>query len=163
MSDLTYQDVIRILNLIDSAGSVDFELVSGDLRLKVSRKAQSHATLGTEPAMAATPKAAPIPPPEPSRVSEPNGHTDTVLNFPDATPVTAPMGGIFYAAPAPGKPAFVEIGQKVHKGDQLGIVEVMKLFTPVMADAEGTIVAILVENQQTVAKDEVLMFVRAGD
>ena len=162
MSDLTYQDVIRILNLIDSAGSVDFELVSGDLRLKVSRKGQSHNTLGTEPAMAAH-KAAPMPALEPSRVPEPNGHTDTVLNFPDATPVTAPMGGIFYAAPAPGKPAFVDIGQKVHKGDQLGIVEVMKLFTPVMAEAEGTIVAILVENQQTVAKDEVLMFVRVGD
>jgi acetyl-CoA carboxylase biotin carboxyl carrier protein len=156
MSELNYQDVIRILNLIDSAGSVDFELVSGDLRLKVSRNADPLSTSRSEP----TEMPAPAVTPGQNAAPGATELSNAALSFPDATPVIAPMGGMFYAAPAPGKPPFVEIGQEVRKGDQLGIVEVMKLFTPITAEADGVVVAILVENQQTVAKDDVLMLVQ---
>jgi len=158
MSDLTYQDVIRILNLIDSAGAVDFELTSGDLRLKVQRAAGGAAAMGLLPAAptgAPTAASTPVAPPPPVAEASP-----AALEFPDATPVSAPMGGMFYATPAPGKPPFVVVGQAVRRGDQLGIVEVMKLFTPITAEVDGVIVAIMVENQQSVAKDDVVMLLR---
>jgi acetyl-CoA carboxylase biotin carboxyl carrier protein len=146
MSELSYQDVIRILNLIDNAGKVDFELTSCDLRLKVRRAAGEAAT-------SASPSAVHEAPDAPASAAAP----PTVIEFPDATPVTAPMGGMFYATPAPGKSPFVVVGQQVRRGDQLGIVEVMKLFTPITAGADGIVVAIFVENQQTVAKDDLLI------
>ncbi len=163
MSDLTYQDVIRILHLVDSAASVDFELESGDLRLKVTRGAgaagfvPAQSAVPTPRAEASTADATPAP------AAASASHTAAVAEFPDAMPVKAPMGGVFYATPAPGRPPFVEVGQEVQKGDQLGIVEVMKLFTPITAQTDGVVVAVLVDNQQTVAKDDVLMLLRPKD
>lgn len=156
MSDLTYQDVIRILTLVDRSAGVDFELESGDFRLKVTRSVAAEASGPAQPT-AAKPRPAPTPAAAPAQATAP---TAAVAEFPDATPVKAPMGGMFYATPAPGKPPFVAVGQQVRKGDQLGIVEVMKLFTSITAETDGVIVAILVENQQSVAKDDVLMLVR---
>jgi len=75
---------------------------------------------------------------------------------------TSPSAGRYYSRPAPDEPPFVEVGQEVRKGDQLGIVEVMNLFTPLNAEADGTVVAILVENHQSVAQDDVLMLIAPG-
>lgn len=60
--------------------------------------------------------------------------------------VTAPNIGTFYRSPKPGSPPYVEIGQRVAAGEELCLVEVMKLFTAVRSDFTGTIAAILVED-----------------
>lgn len=49
--------------------------------------------------------------------------------------VEAPNLGTFYRSPKPGAPPFVEIGQEVQKGAELCLIEVMKLFTSVRAEA----------------------------
>lgn len=159
MSELSYSDVVRILGLVDRAEDVDIELQTGALSLKVTR-----AGAGAAPKAAAPVKpvaAAPEPAAAPAAAVA-SGVADSaakMAEFPDATPIRAPMSGMFYASPAPGKPAFVEVGQAVSAGDQLGIVEVMKLFTPLTSEMDGTVVAVFVENQQTVNKDDVLMLI----
>lgn len=150
MSDLRYQDVIRILDLVRAAEGVDVDLAMGDLRLRVVRRGSGRV----DPPAAKPPVAsAPAAPAPVAKAAAPD--------LAGATPVTAPMGGMFYATPAPGKPPFVTVGQQVRRGEQLGIVEVMKLFTPITAEADGTVAAILVENQQTVERGAVLMLIRA--
>ena len=64
--------------------------------------------------------------------------------------VKSPMVGTFYAAPAPGKPAYVAVGASVQVGDTLCIVEAMKLMNEIEAEAQGVIKKILVENAQPV-------------
>ncbi|WP_300556616.1 biotin/lipoyl-containing protein [Maricaulis sp.] len=168
MSDLTYQDVIRVLELIDRSDCVDLDLASGDLRLKVSR---SQAAPAARPAgqveaaadVASAAVAAPASAPAPAAPTPPAKPDALLQEHPGATPVKAPMGGMFYATPAPGKPPFVTVGQQIRKGDQLGIVEVMKLFTPITAETDGVVVAIAVGNQQTVAKDDVLVLIETRD
>lgn len=64
--------------------------------------------------------------------------------------VKSPMVGTFYAAPAPGKPAYVAVGASVQVGDTLCIVEAMKLMNEIEAEASGVIKKILVENAQPV-------------
>ena len=54
--------------------------------------------------------------------------------------------GVFWRAPEPGAPPFVDVGTAVEAGQQLCIVEVMKLMTPVHADVAGTVSAIHVGN-----------------
>lgn len=63
---------------------------------------------------------------------------------------TAPMVGVFYSAPSPNDPPFVKVGQKVEAGDQLGIIEAMKIMNPLEATQSGIIEEILVLNAEVV-------------
>jgi len=108
--------------------------------------------------------------PAPAGAAQPAPHQATAPHAPaPRSPVAAqgvdvkpPMAGTFYAAPSPGAAPFVEVGRTVRQGDQLGIVEVMKLFTPVPAPCDGIIRAILVGNEQFVESDQTLMIIEAA-
>lgn len=63
---------------------------------------------------------------------------------------TSPMVGVFYSAPSPNDPPFVKVGQKVEVGDQLGIIEAMKIMNPLEATQSGIIEEILVSNADVV-------------
>lgn len=70
-----------------------------------------------------------------------------VLGLPaNAHIVTAPNLGTFYRAPKPGSASYVEIGGAVGIGDELCLIEVMKLFTAVRADTAGRLHAVLAED-----------------
>jgi acetyl-CoA carboxylase biotin carboxyl carrier protein len=64
--------------------------------------------------------------------------------------VASPFVGTFYRSPGPDAAPFVELGQRVKKGQVLCIVEAMKLMNELEADVDGTIAAVLVENAQPV-------------
>ena len=66
--------------------------------------------------------------------------------------VLSPLPGIFYRRPAPDKPPYKEAGDRVEEGDVIGLIEVMKQFTEVNADASGKVVRFLVENEAPVAR-----------
>ncbi|KZM51666.1 acetyl-CoA carboxylase [Labrenzia sp. OB1] len=53
--------------------------------------------------------------------------------------IKSPIPGTFYRKPSPDQPPFKEVGDIVSKGDTVGIVEVMKTFHEIKADADGTI------------------------
>ncbi|MGA8116842.1 MAG: biotin/lipoyl-containing protein, partial [Actinocatenispora sp.] len=63
-----------------------------------------------------------------------------------ALTLTAPMVGVFYRAPSPGAAPFVAEGDVIAPGQQVGIVEAMKLMIPVEADRSARITQILVED-----------------
>lgn len=141
MPDLTFQDVLKILRLIDSAPSLDLELEGA--KLKVTRRASARPA---EPALT---------PVEPRQEAKPPPRAPVESR--NNVEVKPPMAGTFYRAPSPGAAAFVEIDRAVQKGDQLGIVEVMKLFTPVLSPCDGTVRSILVGNEEFVESDRTLM------
>lgn len=68
----------------------------------------------------------------------------------NANLVTSPIVGTFYAAPAPDKEPFVQVGSQVRKGDVLFIIESMKLMNEVTSELDGVVSEILVENAQGV-------------
>ncbi len=70
--------------------------------------------------------------------------------------IKSPMVGVFYAAPSPEKPAFVNVGDTVSKGDVVCIIEAMKIMNEISADESGTIAEILVENGDVVEYDQPL-------
>jgi acetyl-CoA carboxylase biotin carboxyl carrier protein len=61
----------------------------------------------------------------------------------------SPLPGTFYRRPSPDKPAYKNDGDKVAKGDVVGLIEVMKSFTEVKADAAGKI-KFIAENEEPV-------------
>ena len=64
--------------------------------------------------------------------------------------VKSPLVGIYYAASSPDSAPFVKVGDKVSKGQVLGIVEAMKLMNEIESEFDGTVKQILVENEQMV-------------
>jgi oxaloacetate decarboxylase alpha subunit len=70
--------------------------------------------------------------------------------------VESPMVGVFYRAPNPGAPAFVDVGDTVIPGQVLCILEAMKLFNELKAETAGVVKAIHVENAQPVEYGELL-------
>ena len=72
----------------------------------------------------------------------------------------APMVGIYYESPSPGKPPFVEQGQKVVKGDILCVIEAMKIMNQVESDASGVITRIMAENGNPVEYGQPLFIIR---
>ena len=64
--------------------------------------------------------------------------------------VKSPLVGTYYAASSPDSAPFVKVGDKVTKGQVLGIVEAMKLMNEIESEFDGTVKEILVENEQMV-------------
>jgi acetyl-CoA carboxylase biotin carboxyl carrier protein len=73
--------------------------------------------------------------------------------------VKSPMVGTAYLAPEPGKPVFVNAGDKITAGQTLLIIEAMKTFNPIKAPKAGTVTQILIENAQPVEFGQPLMIV----
>lgn len=70
--------------------------------------------------------------------------------------IKAPFVGTFYKAPTPEADAYVVEGQKVSKGDVLGIIEAMKMMNEITAPKDGVITKVLVDDQDMVAFDQPL-------
>jgi acetyl-CoA carboxylase biotin carboxyl carrier protein len=80
----------------------------------------------------------------------------------NAVVIAAPNLGTFYRAPKPGAAAYVEIGARVGRDDEICLIEVMKLFTAVKAGQAGTIIAVLAEDGAMVEAGQPLFALVAG-
>ena len=98
-------------------------------------------------AAAAAPVAAAVPAATAEPVEKPAAVAPAANNHPASWHcVTAPMVGTFYAAPAPGEPPFVKVGDEVAANQTLCIVEAMKLMNEIGAEEMGTIREVCVED-----------------
>jgi acetyl-CoA carboxylase biotin carboxyl carrier protein len=68
----------------------------------------------------------------------------------DLVRVTAPLVGTYYQASSPGAEPFVKVGDTVEAGQQLAIIEAMKLLNSITAEVKGTVHAIHVEDGDVV-------------
>jgi len=75
------------------------------------------------------------------------------------TVIPAPSVGLFWRAPSPSSPPFVEVGSRVSVGDTVGIVEVMKLMNHVVATVAGVVTAVHVANGDMVEFGQPLVVV----
>jgi acetyl-CoA carboxylase biotin carboxyl carrier protein len=73
--------------------------------------------------------------------------------------IKSPMIGTFYRSSAPGKPAFIEVGDDITPGKVVCIIEAMKLFNEIESEVKGRIVKVLVEDASPVEYDQPLFLV----
>lgn len=124
------------------------------VELERASAAQSVAVPMPMPSAMAAPVAAPTVAPA---APEPAAQTPAAAPEPKGTEVTAPMVGVFYAAPAPGDEPFVHVGSKVKAGETLCIIEAMKVLNEVTAEADGEVLEICVADGDLVEFDSCLM------
>lgn len=148
----------KLIDLLEESNLTEIEIREGEESVRLSRAGTMAAPVQLQAAPAAPLQqaAAPV---ATGMVSPTEAATGSVKStatqaLPDGHVVRSPMVGTFYASPNPDAPAFVKLGQTVKAGDTLGIIEAMKMFNPIEADVDGTVVAILVANGKPLEFDE---------
>lgn len=155
-------EVKRLMDAMADAGVSELELEQRDADGLLSRvrlvRGVAHSPLAAAsvpaPAVAA-PQAAPAAAvaPEGAIPSDPAPAPAAPSRLVD---VVAPIVGTFYASPAPDAAAYVKPGDRVQVGSVLCIIEAMKLMNEIEAEVAGTIVEVLVTNEDPVEYGQVL-------
>ncbi len=157
---ISFQDVLQLVELVKSSANFsELRVRSGDLEIEVRRGAGESLVRAEKPAPAAAAPSLSVdarPAPDVSAASV--ATASLVAARPAASTesrdgmsvVKAPMVGTIYQAAEPGAAPFVKVGQQVAAGDQLCIIEVMKLMNAVTAETRGTVREILVGDGEAV-------------
>jgi acetyl-CoA carboxylase biotin carboxyl carrier protein len=148
---LTASDIAEIARLLDESRFASLDLQMGEFRLRIRRDGGGWSSGREEPEQveAPAPASAPV-------VAAPSGPVAGEVD------VRAPLLGNFYAAPRPGDPPFVAVGDSVGEDTTIGIIEVMKLMNPIRAGVAGTVTALLAADGTSVEEGQALIRVRAA-
>lgn len=123
-------DIRKYANLMSELGLTGLEVTENDRVVRLERN--------PAPQAAAPVQTVPVSDAPPSVAQE------------GLTEITSPMVGVFYAAPAEDADPYVQVGDRVTKGQTLCIVEAMKLMNEIVAETDGQIVEICAQNGQVV-------------
>jgi acetyl-CoA carboxylase biotin carboxyl carrier protein len=127
----------QIIELMEQHELVEVDLQEGEEKIKLKRG-------GAVQMVAAPVAAAPAAAPAPTATATPADNTAGTVT------INAPMVGTFYAKANPESPPFVKVGDRVNADTVVCIVEAMKVFNEIPAECSGTIVEVLVNDQQPV-------------
>jgi acetyl-CoA carboxylase biotin carboxyl carrier protein len=155
---LSPDDVRDVLRVLDSSGLAELHLETAELTLTLRREGAAGWT--AEHQVLRTPVL--------DSGSGANRPGESGANRGEAAAevgdglvaVRPPLLGTFYRAPQPGAPPFVDVGDAVDEETVVGIVETMKMMTPVHAGVRGTVVEFRTGNGEFAPDDAVLCVVR---
>ncbi|MEY8395802.1 acetyl-CoA carboxylase biotin carboxyl carrier protein [Lachnospiraceae bacterium 45-P1] len=137
------KDMIALMEAVSNNGLTAFELEQGDMRLSMKReKKQAAVPIMGRPGDGAE-DFAKLQPEDGGGVKNREGATSDKV-------VTCPLVGTFYSSPSPDAEDFVKVGDRVKKGQIIGIVEAMKLMNEIECEYDGIVEAVLVRNEETV-------------
>lgn len=75
--------------------------------------------------------------------------------------IEAPIMGVFYRAPSPGAPPFIEVGDSIEVGQPIGMIEAMKVFSEVLSENAGKVRSLVAENGKLVQPGDPLVILEA--
>ncbi|SQF99107.1 acetyl-CoA carboxylase biotin carboxyl carrier protein subunit [Paucimonas lemoignei] len=137
------EKIKQLVKLLETSSLAEVDLKEGSNRIRLRRSPEPPANQNAN-----------VQAPTANSINAP--HTPLVEPKLPGTVVGAPLVGVFYRKASATSPAFVEIGQRVEKGDVLCIVEAMKMMNNVEATCAGVIEAVMVEDGQPVEYDQPL-------
>ena len=156
--ELSEDDVLHILKLIDESHFDYFQLEVGDLKITVS-KGEPFPLTPPAQTTAAAPAAATVP--RSAAAAAPKTEAPKAVPIPPGmAPITAPLLGTFYVAPEPGAPPFVKVGETITEDTTVGLIEVMKVFNSVRSGVRGVVTELVVQNGQFVEHGQTLFLVK---
>lgn len=153
-------DIKRLADLVEKNGLSELRYEQGDLRITLR-------TAAYRPAAPLTPAAMPVigsvfaddaPYEDAPLVTEVGSAEGAPLT--DGVSIEAPIMGVFYRAAKPDDPPFVEVGDSVEVGQVIGLIEAMKTFSEVEAEAAGIVQAIAAQNGTLVQPGDALIILK---
>ena len=165
-SGFSLEDVKKLVALVEKSDVTHIAWQKGPERVVIKR-GSAVVTVAAAPAPVhavahAAPVAAPVPAPAAAAPGAAPAKADAKAADKPGVLVNSPFVGTFYRAPSPDSPPFVEVGQKVKKGQTLCIVEAMKLMNEIESESDGTVAEILVQNATPVEFGEPLFRIVPG-
>lgn len=157
------EEIREVLKIFLDSELQDLRLEIGNIRLAVTKggaagtATQPFISSGPYPAVAAPTVAA-------APAAKAPALAPAAINAPAAVregwvAVTAPSLGVFYRRPAPDQVPFVQVGSEVAANDPVCLIEIMKMFTGVVAPCRGRITEILIEDATMVEYGQPLMYI----
>lgn len=154
------KEIQNLIKFVSNSGVAEVKLETGDVKITIRTTLEGNTPDITyvqqaplQQAVAAPVAAAPVAA-APAAPAAPAADDNSKY-----VTIKSPMIGTFYRKPSPDKPAFVEVGSTIGKGDVLCVVEAMKLFNEIEAEISGKIVKILVDDMSPVEFDQPLFLV----
>lgn len=161
--ELTQEEVLKILDLIEKSNFDYMQLQVGELKLTVSKGNYvpgSNAEVQPKSATTAKPQAK-------TKQARPKEKTapkpKAAAKVDGGLEIPAPMVGTFYAAPEPGAAPFVRLGSTIDEETTVGLIEVMKVFNAVQSRVRGTIADVCVQNGEFVEYGQTLFVVKPNN
>lgn len=150
-------NILELIHAVSDSNLTQFNLQDGNLNISMSAEKTivQQVAANADAAAFATQYQATVQPVVQS-ASKSAGQNETVAGTVSneevftGNVVKSPLVGTYYAASSPDSAPFVKVGDKVNKGQVLGIVEAMKLMNEIESEFDGTVKQILVENEQMV-------------
>ncbi len=144
------EQVLAAIDLLapgfEASGLDELEVEAGDLVVRLVRP-RAAPPVGPVPASTSVPGAAPS-----AESLTPFSQPAAGMRF-----VTAPLTGVWYAAPSPGARPYVQEGDEIGAGAVVGLIEAMKLFNEIKSDVAGKVVRVLVERGTLVKRQQPLV------
>ena len=148
--DSQSEQVLAAIDLLapgfEASGLDELEVEAGDLVVRLVRPRAAQPPVHG-PASANVPGTAPS-----ADSLTPFGEPAAGMRF-----VTAPLTGVWYAAPSPGARPYVQVGDEIGAGAVVGLIEAMKLFNEIKSDVAGKVVRVLVERGTLVKRQQPLV------
>jgi acetyl-CoA carboxylase biotin carboxyl carrier protein len=139
------KEIKAIIDLMTRNNLSEFELEKADCKIRMKRNLDGEVTSYITPQ---THQMLQAPPQIQTNVSNaPVATTPVADHLPT---INSPMVGTFYASPAPGSPAYVNVGQEVNEDTVVCIIEAMKVMNEIKAEMKGIMTQMMVENGKPV-------------
>jgi acetyl-CoA carboxylase biotin carboxyl carrier protein len=164
--EMKTSEIRDLIDFISKTGLNEVNIETKELKLHVKREPDQKILKSAAPVMA------PVVSSAPQQQVQPQQHTPAVqtpaaqktekaepASGKKTVEIKSPMIGTFYRSANPDSPSFVNVGDKVTKGQTVCIIEAMKLFNEIESEVSGTIVKAMIENASPVEYDQVLFVV----
>lgn len=156
------KEIQSLIKFVAKSGASEVKLETDDIKITIRTGASgsgSETTFVQQIPVPAQPVAQPVPQPAPAAPQPAQEETDKESDDSKYITIKSPIIGTFYRKPSPDKPAFVEVGDTIGKGDVLCVIEAMKLFNDIESEVTGKIVKVLAEDSSPVEFDQPLFLV----
>lgn len=155
------KDIVTLIEAVSKNNLTSFVLEENGTKLSLKREKERETVVTAVPAPGFAPvSAAPVMSQpaaafqvsgasEASGAETPAGNAESG-DIASGNTVSSPLVGTFYASPSPDAEPFVKTGDRVKKGQVLGIIEAMKLMNEIESEYDGVVEAVLVNNEEVV-------------
>jgi len=165
-SKMNNKEIQELINLVSKSNVAEVKIKDGEFSILIRSKdfftAKSVVVNAPAPqyqapqaVLAEAPKPASLAA-SPTAAQAPLADASAASNLVE---IKSPMVGTFYRSAGPDKAAFVQVGDSIGKGQQICIIEAMKLFNEIESDIKGKIMKVLVDDATPVEYDQPLFLV----
>lgn len=143
-------EIKELIALLEDSTLSVLEVKNGENKVRLEKAVASASAVAPAISAAAVPSA----------VSASSDYVATAAPAEEDKTISAPIVGVFYAAPSPDSEPYVKVGQKVRKGDVVCIIEAMKCMNEIQAEEDGEITAVLAVNGELVEYGQPLFSIK---